>query len=101
VHEAAKPFAIRAPSQIGARIERSLTRLAKQVGPREDAPDDASERDLADRKRRFTRATPYTLIRVGEHRVDDVGKPRAGVGAVLVGQLFQFLSWRECHVRES
>jgi hypothetical protein len=101
VHEAAKAFAIRAPSQIGARIERSLARLSKQVVPREDASDDASERDLAHRKPRFTRATPHTLIGVGEQRVDDVGKPRALVRAVLVGQLFQFLLWRECHVRAS
>ena len=95
VHEAAKPFAIRAPSQVGARIEGSLACLREQRG--HDSTHDASERDFVDRKRRFAFATPHSLIRIGEQRVDDIGEPRTGVAAVLVGQLFRRFLSRGCH----
>ena len=60
VDEAAKSFAVGAPSQIGAGIEGALAGLLKQVGRRErqNAPHDASERHLANRKRRLASRLP-------------------------------------------
>jgi hypothetical protein len=89
MQEATKPFAIRAPTQVGTGINGSLCGLAKQVIFPEwkKPPQDASERDLVYRKRRLTLTAPHALVRVCEKCVNDLTKSGAAVAAVFVGQL--------------
>src|SRR6185436_13766857 len=77
MHQTSESIAVGAPSQVGARVDRTLARALH-------ARRDAAECDFVHRQRRFARCAPDTLIRIGEDRGDDLGKTRAGVCAIRV-----------------
>src|SRR5262249_16850031 len=90
MHQAAEAFSIRAPTQVGGGINRARSGLAKGVGrnTRQDAVDQAAERDGMDRERRLPVRTPRSLVGIGEQRFAHVGEARTGVGAVFIGDSF-------------
>src|SRR5262245_31233425 len=90
MRQAAEAFSIRAPPQVGGGINGPLGSLAKCVGrtERQDAVQQAAQRDRVDRQRRLPVRPPYSLVGVGEQRVAHVGEARTGVGAVFIGDGF-------------
>src|SRR5262245_38818297 len=90
MHQAAEAFSIRAPTQVGGGIDRARGGLAKGVGrtARQDAEEQAAQRDRVDRQRRLPGRPPCSLIGIGEQRFAHVGETRTGVGAVFIGDGF-------------
>src|SRR6476659_1797170 len=90
MHQAAEAFSIGAPTQVGGGINGALGGLAKHVGrtEREDAVQQAAQRDRVDRQRRLPARPPCSLVGVGEQRFAHVREARTAVGAVFVGGAF-------------
>src|SRR5499427_10088733 len=90
MHQAAEAFSIRAPTQVGGGINRARGGLAKRVGrtTRQDAVEQAAQRDRVDRQRRLPGRPPCSLVGIGEQRFAHVGEARTGVGAVFIGAGF-------------
>src|SRR4029453_3267396 len=90
MHQAAAAFPIRAPTQAGGRINGTPGGLPKHVRRtvRQDAVQQAAERDRVDWQRRLTPRPPCSLIGIGEQRFAHVGETRTAVGAVLIGDSF-------------
>src|SRR5262249_43298971 len=88
--QAAEAFSIRAPPQVGGGINGPLGSLAKCVGrtERQDAVQQAAQRDRMDRQRRLPVRPPCSLVGIGEQRFAHVGEARTGVGAVFIGDGF-------------
>src|SRR4029453_3506978 len=90
MHQAAEAFPIRAPTQVGGRINGTLGGLPKHVRRtvRQDAVQQAAERDRVDWQRRLSPRPPCSLIGIGEQRFAHVGEARTTVGAVFIGDAF-------------
>src|SRR5262249_41197382 len=90
MHQAAEAFSIRAPTQVGGGINGARGGLAKGVGrtARQNAVEQAPERDGMDRQRRLPGRPPRFLVRIGEQRFAHVGEARTSVGAVFIGDGF-------------
>lgn len=84
-------FSVRTPAEIGTGVERASRGVLEAVGPgmRQQAAEDAPDRDVLDRQRWFARAAPHGLIGIRKQRIHDVAEPRAGVTPVFVVELFQ------------
>ena len=90
MHQAAEAFSIRAPTQVGGGINGALGGLAKHVGrtERQDAVQQAAQRDGMYRQRRLPGRPPCPLVGIGEQRFAYLGEARTAVGAVIVGDGF-------------
>ena len=90
VQEPAKTLAVRPPAQIRARIDGALTGLAELF--RYNPACDVGERHLVDGKRRLTRATPDSLVRIGKERGDHVSKSRTCICAIVSREFLRIFS---------
>ena len=84
-------FPIRSPTKVGAGIDGPLGCALETRRPanREQSTEDALDRHVLDRQRRFAFAAPDLLIGIREQRVDDVPEPRSRVLPVFGGDLLQ------------
>src|ERR1700716_4078107 len=84
-------FSIRPPAEIGAGVERPLGRSFETGRPavREKSTEDALDRHVLNRQRRFAFAAPHLLIRIRKQRIDHVPEARSGIRAVFGAKLFR------------
>ena len=90
MHQAAEAFSLRPPTQVGGGIDSALGGLAKQVGrtERQDAVQQAAQRDRVDRQRRLPARPPRSLVGIGQQRLAHDGELRTAVGAVFICDAF-------------
>src|ERR1700693_1058248 len=90
MNQAAKSLPINAPAQVGARIDSSLARLAKQVGSseRKDATQNAKQCDFVGGQGRLPVAAPDFLVGIGEQGVSHFGEARSAIRAIFCGNMF-------------
>src|SRR5262245_66254925 len=81
-----KPFRS-GPQRRSAAESTARGGLAKGVGrtARQDAVEQAAQRDGVDRQRRLPGCPPWSLVGIGEQRFAHVGEARKGVSAVFIG----------------
>src|ERR1700756_5284374 len=86
----AETLAIRAPAQIGPRIDSSGDGLPKKVWrtERQDTAQRTRQPDAVDRQCRLAGPSPNRLVGVGENGVTHFRKARSPIGTVLLGDLF-------------
>ena len=89
--ETREPFPIRSPTKVGAGVDGPRRRVIEPRAPAGDqkATEDARDRLFPHRQRWFAAATPDLLIRIREHRIDDLAEARSRVSAIFLAELFR------------
>ena len=89
--ETREPLSIRSPTKVGAGVDGPRRRV---IEPRalpgdQKAAEDTRDRLFSHRQRWFAAATPDLLIRIREHRIDDLAEARSRVSAIFLAELFR------------
>jgi hypothetical protein len=87
MQQAPKAFPVRAPAQIGMRIDSACGGLLKKVSAAEgqDAAQHARKRNLINGQWSLAIATPQFLVGIGEKSITHFSEARSVVTAIFVG----------------